>query len=730
MALLWGREGILVYNDAYRVILGDEHPQALGRPARELGPEVSPVDAATLAIVLERGETVCPQDAPFPRDPRARGEAHFSVCCSPVRVESGAVGGALVTLGRADAELLGEARARAIARNIRDSLIVLEAVRGEGGAVVDWRYLEANDGALELLGKARGDVVGRTVREVLPGRGAVTDRLARVLASGEAERYETEYRDSALLMTVFRLDPSTVGVAAVDITERKRHEEALRENERRLRGALDRLRIHMETTPLALVEWDSEFRVIGYSPRAEALFGWPAAEVLGRRIDEIPWVREEDWPSVRAVMRDMASGVRPANVNANRNVRRDGSTIYCEWYNSTVHDAAGKLVSVLSLVLDVTDRERAIQALRTEERKYRGLFENSLDAVYLTRPDGTILDANQAACRMHEMTLEEIKERGRRGLVVNDERHAAALRTRAERGQVRAEMVDLRKDGSRFPVEVESVVVDPSTAFVIARDITDRKRAEQGLREANERLREVDRRKDEFLGMLSHELRNPLAPIRNALYILDRAEPTSEQARRAREVANRQLVHITRLVDDLLDVTRIARGKIELRREDLDLAALARRTAEDYRALLEDRGLALELALPGEPVAVSGDETRLAQVLGNLLSNAAKFTPAGGRVSLRLGVEEGRAVVRVRDTGVGIAPEVLPTLFEPFTQAKQTLARSEGGLGLGLALVKGLVALHGGEVAATSGAGGTEFVVRLPLANRPGSRWSESPAPA
>ena len=262
---------------------------------------------------------------------------------------------------------------------------------------------------------------------------------------------------------------------------------------------------------------------------------------------------------------------------------------------------------------------------------------------------------------------------------------------------------------------------------VACQEITDRKRAEAALREACERLRDADRRKDEFLGMLSHELRNPLAPIRNALYILDHAEPTGQQARRAKEVANRQVAHLSRLVDDLLDVTRIARGKIELRRADVDLAALAQRAAEDHRAVMQDRGLDLAVELPGERVVVSGDETRLAQVLGNLLSNAAKFTPAGGRVTLTLAADASEAVVHVRDTGPGIDPGMLEAIFDPFTQSEQTLARSEGGLGLGLALVKGLVALHGGEVGAFSGGAGhgTDFVMKLPRVHAP----SEAPAP-
>ena len=223
-------------------------------------------------------------------------------------------------------------------------------------------------------------------------------------------------------------------------------------------------------------------------------------------------------------------------------------------------------------------------------------------------------------------------------------------------------------------------------------DITERRRAEAALRDTNEQLREAARQKDRFLGMLSHELRNPLAPIRNALFLLDRVDPASPQAQRAKDIAKRQVAHLTRLVDDLLDVTRIARGKIDLRRVKLDVAALARRVAEDHRPVMRERGLELTVATGSEPAVVDGDETRLAQAIGNLLNNAAKFTPAGGRVSVAVAAADGRAVIRVGDTGPGIPPTLLGSIFDAFTQADQTLARTEGGLGLGLALVKGIVA--------------------------------------
>jgi len=235
------------------------------------------------------------------------------------------------------------------------------------------------------------------------------------------------------------------------------------------------------------------------------------------------------------------------------------------------------------------------------------------------------------------------------------------------------------------------------------------------LRRTEESLRQADRNKNEFLAVLSHELRNPLAPIQNSLHIMDQARPGSDQARRAQAVVARQVRHLTRLVEDLLDVTRISNGKVRLRRTSVELARLVRQAAEDNAALFAARNIELAVEIGAEP-RVDGDPARLVQILGNLLQNAAKFTQSGGRVCVSLEGGDGRARVRVRDSGVGMDPETLGRLFQPFMQADVTLARTGGGLGLGLALVKGLVELHGGTVRAESeGRGkGAEFVVELP----------------
>jgi CheY-like chemotaxis protein/nitrogen-specific signal transduction histidine kinase len=254
----------------------------------------------------------------------------------------------------------------------------------------------------------------------------------------------------------------------------------------------------------------------------------------------------------------------------------------------------------------------------------------------------------------------------------------------------------------------------------IAVDITERVRAAEAVRASEESLRDANRRKDDFLAMLAHELRNPLGPIRNSLHILRLRGTDARTVDTVREMMDRQMLHLTRMVDDLLDVSRITRGKIILRSERLDWGRFVHMGCEDRRREFESMDIKLNLEAPPTPVWVNGDPTRLAQILDNLLANALKFTKAGGEVSVDISVDEETqaALLTVRDTGVGIDQDMLPQLFGAFMQAEQSLDRSQGGLGLGLAIVKGMAELHGGEVSAESdGPGrGATFTVRLPLA--------------
>jgi len=373
----------------------------------------------------------------------------------------------------------------------------------------------------------------------------------------------------------------------------------------------------------------------------------------------------------------------------------------------------------------VAARERAETAARHNAAELEAAFAATTHGIMVYDAAGSMVRANAAARALYDIDpvgvdIETLAKRlssrrlDGRPLVREELPTLRALKGERVVGE---RFVLTRSDGQEMVVSFSSAPLQlggqANGAVTVCTDITDLIRTQEALREA-------DRRKGEFLAVLSHELRNPLAPIRNSLFILDRAVPGGDQARRAQAVIDRQVGHLARLVDDLLDVTRIARNKIRLRCEPLDLTDLVRRTVEDHRSLFEENEAHVEAVLPAERIVVDADRTRLAQVVGSLLQNAAKFGRRGGRTQVFVFVDPAtkRAVIRVADDGIGIPPELLPHVFRPFMQADATLDRSKGGLGLGLALVEGLVGLHGGEVSAHSeGIGkGAEFVVRLPLA--------------
>jgi PAS domain S-box-containing protein len=495
-----------------------------------------------------------------------------------------------------------------------------------------------------------------------------------------------------------------------EITERQQAEEELR-------GAKQRLESLLENSPLAVVEWSSaDYRIVRWSDEATRVFGWTAEETVGKRINELDWIYPEDQALVEQVMGEMLSGKSPRNVNKNRNLRKDGAVIHCEWYNSTLHDPSGKF-SVLSLVLDVTERKRAEQALERSNLKLAEVLASIQDDFYvLDRNWKFAFASKQFTSRIGKQPEDFLGNNiwemfpKHVGTVYEENLRAAMDKRETRRFEV----------GGRYTDAWYRMTASPSAEgiTVLGTEITENKRIEEALRESEQSLREADQRKTEFLGVLSHELRNPLTPIRNSLYILDRATPGGEQSRRAHSVIDRQVNHLARLVDDLLDVTRISRGKIHLQRTRLDLVEVVHRTIEDHRSLLDSHEVAVDL--PKEAIWIDGDPTRLAQLFGNLLNNAAKFTPEDGKVSVSLSRHESSAVIEVADTGLGIDPETLKRLFEPFAQADRSLDRSRGGLGLGLALVKGMVELHGGEVSAHSdGPGkGARFTVSLPLDQR------------
>jgi PAS domain S-box-containing protein len=573
-----------------------------------------------------------------------------------------------------------------------------------------------NDQAHEYLGYTREEFGKLRVSDIDPDEGPdeVRQHVLQIIEARSAE-FDARHRSKSgeLKRVRVRARAMQLGgkwrVLAVwqDVTEQKRTEEALRESE-----SLYRSLFTLAPSGVIVLDQTGQFRA--FNDQAHEYLGYTREEFAKLKIPDIDPDR-----SPEDVHRRVLEIFEAGSAEFDARHRAKSGELRQVRVRTRVVELGGKR-RLLSVWQDVTERKQWEEALRASEARLLAAFEATPDAINITRLRDSVYTAvNDGFERLSGWARSDIigKTALQVGIWVDLEQRRRLLEGLAGRNSVQTvETTFRRKDGSLFTAWLSARTFEADgERFVLAitRDISDLRRAEAALRDA-------DHRKDNFLGMLSHELRNPLAPIRNALYILDHAEPSGQQARRAKEVANRQLAHITRLVDDLLDVTRIARGKIQLRRSGVDLAELARRTAEDHRALMQDRGIELRLVIPPAPVVVNGDETRLAQVLGNLLHNASKFTPADGHVALTVGHQGGSAVVHVRDTGVGMDVETLRTLFEPFTQAKQTLARSEGGLGLGLALVKGLVTMHGGDVSARSaGVGrGTEFVLTLPLDRR------------
>jgi two-component system CheB/CheR fusion protein len=350
------------------------------------------------------------------------------------------------------------------------------------------------------------------------------------------------------------------------------------------------------------------------------------------------------------------------------------------------------------------------------------------DAVFAIDPEGCVSFENRAAERLTGVGLEIARNRHlSEVLELRDPGTGQPLDLQLPRngnpsaGVVRsavmtaADGAEHRIDAHLDPVCAENGAVEG--AVLVLQEPTDGEVADAELRRRADELVAANRRKDQVLAMLAHELRNPLAPIRNAVELMRQVETGDPSFQPSREMVERQVKHLARLVDDLLDVSRLTQGSIRLRKEPVDLGAIVERAADATRALIDSRGHTLTLNLPDPPIRLDADPARLEQVVTILLNNSAKYTMPGGHITLRAGREEDEAVVRVRANGIGVPPDVLGRVFEPFVQSDGSLARSEGGLGIGLTLVRSLVEMHGGTVEAHSpGLGqGSEFVVRLPV---------------
>ncbi|HEV8629031.1 MAG TPA: PAS domain S-box protein [Thermoanaerobaculia bacterium] len=528
---------------------------------------------------------------------------------------------------------------------------------------------------------------------------------------------------------------------------------------------------------------DVDGRVITWNAGAERIKGYRADEIVGQHFSRFypPDAQAAHWPE-----RELELAAQTGSFeNEGWRLRKDGSRFWANVVVTPLRDEAENLRGFLKITRDLTERRRADEALRESEECFRLMVDGVRDyAIFMLDPEGRVVTWNTGAKRLKGYRADEIvgqhfsrfypQEAIDRGWPQYELQEARRV------GRFEDEGWRLRSDGSRFWANVVITALhDPQGELrgysKVTRDLTERRQAEIELQRAaadlerrvEERTRELaaanaalraeveqrrrlqdererltrqlrervaaldasDRHKNEFLAMLGHELRNPLAPIRNALEILKLhgvGETTRDQARGTIE---RQVQHLVRLVDDLLDVSRIMQGKIDLRRERVELEAVIGRALEIAQPAVDANRHELLVSLPAAHVELEGDLIRLAQVVGNLLVNAAKYTTRAGQIELRAEAGNGELTLQVRDNGIGIAPELLPRVFDFFVQGSRSLERAQGGLGIGLTLVKRLVEMHGGTVAAASdGPGrGSTFTVTLPI-HHLASREDRSPS--
>lgn len=502
-------------------------------------------------------------------------------------------------------------------------------------------------------------------------------------------------------------------LAIEDITDRKQTEAALRKTEQLQRFILDSIPQKIVTTkPDGSVDYFNPQWLEYTGLTFEQLKDWGWKQFIhADDVDE----------HVRAWLHAVDTG--EVYEHESRFRRADGEYRWHVSRGVPMRNEEGRIVMWVGANTDIHDIKLIELALKDSEVRYRRLFETAKDGILiLDMESGRIADANPFMGDLLGYSHEQFlgKELWEIGLFSDKAANEAAVRTLQESGYIRYEHLPLEtSNGQRVEVEVVANAYREDHHKVIQcniRDITERSRLEKQMQEQTTALADLHRRKDEFLAMLSHELRNPLAPISNAVQLLSLQKYESKLEHKALAIIDRQVRQLTRLIDDLMEVSRITSGRIHLQQDRVMLNGIVAHAVETVRPLIQQRRHELELSLPTEPIWIHADAARMEQVVVNLLTNAAKYTDEGGQIGLTVRQEGDDAVLRVRDSGVGIAPELMPRIFDLFTQAERSLARSQGGLGIGLALVQRLVEMHEGKVEAYSVLGhGSEFVVRLPL---------------
>ncbi len=606
------------------------------------------------------------------------------------------------------------------------------------------------------LNKVWLDFVGRPL-EALLGDGWTADvhpddrRRCREARAGSFERrehsaitYRLRRADGTWRWVLDRGNPvrnrggefsESIG-SCVDFTEQKISEDRLFDANQRLQALMNALPVGVsfsdDATAARITGNPTLLEQFEVGPQDNISASAPEETAPGRQVrffrDGFE-IADRDLPLQKAIAENRSVPAMEIEVEM-----PSGRRWYAEASGAPLRDAGGEVVGGVAVTLDITERKFAEQALaeladskERERRVFDTVLSNTVDINFVFDLEGRFTFANKALLTLWGLTdLEQARGKTPAELHYPPE---LARRLRRQVYEVVATRKPLRdstpyvavgrSEARQYEYIFVPVFAGDGTVEAVAgstRDVTDSRRTEATLRDQAEQLREVDRRKDVFLATLAHELRNPLAPVLTGLHVLNRTRDETAAAP-IRAMMDRQLLHMVRLIDDLLDISRITSGKVKLKRERVALQSVCEIAVEGCRPTIDQAGHLLAFEFPAEPIWVEADATRAAQIVVNLLTNAAKYTPDGGRIALRCGSDTENAFVAVSDTGLGIPPELLADVFQMFTQVNRTLDRSQGGLGIGLALVKKLVELHGGTIeAASEGIGrGSTFTVRLPL---------------
>ncbi len=700
--------------EMFRVIDTD-----VGRPITDIAAALA--DGDLVGEVRDVLATLTPRDQEVKR---VDGDRWFIRRIRPYRSLENVIDGVVITL--IDITDLKQAQERvaalaAIVESSHDAILGL----GLDGVITTW-----NTGAERLYGCPAAAVVGRPFAELCAPEAAGTLRAALARAAGgealEVPDVPGLRPDGTRIDVLLTLSPVrgagdevvALSTIAHDVTERRRAEVLLRRSESRFRGL-------SESGVICVAFIDRDGRVFDANDGFLGLLGCVRNDVARGALLLERLARPGDAPEVTELIQEIwASGrAKPRELDC---VRRDGSRVVCLIGGACLDGGAEAVV----FLLDVTERRRAVDELSQSEERLRLAVEATLLGTWELDPvTGAIRCSPRARALWGIGPDEEVRYETRLAHIHPDDRRAVdeATRRALDPTSTHEYRITYRaiRDGEP-PRWVESwgrAFFSDAGGFRRAvrligtlLDITERKETEEALKEA-------DRRKDRFLAVLGHELRNPLAPIRNAVHVMRTLGSHDPKLERARDIIERQVRHMTHLLDDLLDVGRLSSGKIVLRKERMDLVTLVRAAIEEQSADAEALGLTLTAALPEGPLWILADATRIEQSVTNLIVNAIKFTPSGGHVTVTVAPEPGggSATVTVTDDGMGLEPEMMARLFEPFSQADRSLDRSRGGLGLGLSLVKAFMEMHLGSVEVESaGPGrGATFTLHLPLETSP-----------